>query len=213
MVGLCGCPLSCHRITTNLRRPSGFKLRNSSLILLDIWDDLGCYWILNWWRWRELNPRPRSVKWRFIHRLGPFFVTSAGGTDNPDRGLIPLFRSPSGDVAAIYPVPPFGRPKSPVGWFYEPATRRSRGLAHPPVRRRGPVRSYRWLFCFDRLVKGAHRSTPACTTHPDVNLSKPVTPEAPGSFPQEGTVGSSSIRPQAMRFKGPPSNMEDWRLL
>ena len=160
-----------------------------------------------WWRWRELNPRPRSVKWRFIHRLGPFCVTSAGESDNPDRGLIPCSRPPSGDVAVTYPVPPFGRPKSPVGWFYEPATRRSRGLAHPPVRRRGPVRSYRWQFCFDRLDKGAHRSTPACTTHRDVNLSKPVTPEVPKALPSRRDRKELSMGRHAMRFKGPPSNM------
>ncbi len=55
-----------------------------------------------------------------------------------------------------HPVPSSGRPRSPFGRFYEPVTRRSRGLARclKKIKRRGPVRSYRWQFCLGGLIRG-----------------------------------------------------------
>ena len=61
-------------------------------------------------------------------------------------------------------------------------------LAHClKIKQREPVRVFQifrfWHFCFDRLDKEASRSTPACTSRPCVNLSKPVTPRAIPIFP------------------------------
>ena len=171
------------------KRPNRTLNWGNSLVLLGLVDDFGCCRKSLWWRWRELNPRPRSAAWRVVHRLVPLWMTSTGmRADDPDRGLVPGFQPPSGDVAMAYSVPSFGRPKPPVGRFYEPATRRSRGLARSAIKRRGPVRSYRWQFCFDRLDKGANRPTPACASHP---CKQPVET----SHPQGACISPGSSNP------------------
>ena len=68
-----------------------------------------------------VEPASKKRGVEVLHRLGPVCVASAGvEPDDPDRGRVPWSRPPSGDVAVAYPVPPSGRPKSPVGWFNEP---------------------------------------------------------------------------------------------
>lgn len=75
-----------------------------------------------WWRWRESNPRPRHAGWRLFHRLGPL-LKPPGGKRTSRSGRVPPQSQPSlGGVGKIQPVPPSGRPKSPVGWFNESAT-------------------------------------------------------------------------------------------
>ena len=67
-----------------------------------------------------VEPASKKRDVEALHRLGPVGVTSTGvEPDDPDRGLVPWSRPPSGDVAVAYPVPPSGRPESPVGRFNE----------------------------------------------------------------------------------------------
>ena len=133
-----------------------------------------------------------------LHRLGPLVVTSRGKSRTTHiEDLPPDLGRGSEATSTAHPVPPSGRPKSPVGRFYESATRRSRFLACclRLIKQQGPVRSYRWQFCLGGLIRGPSVQPPPAPHTPEHNLSKPVTPRAPPKALREGTRwGDPSMR-------------------
>ena len=114
------------------------------------------FWRPNVWRWRESNPRPRNVEWWLF--TGLFRCRDLWGYARTTHieDFPPDLGPAAGAFRGAHSVPSSGRPESPFGRFYEPVTRRSRGLARclRKIKRRGPVRSYRWQFCLGGLLRG-----------------------------------------------------------
>ena len=93
--------------------------------------------------------------------------TPRRGTDEPLGACAFQSRCRLEGEGGIHPVPPFGRPKPPVGGFNESATRRSRFLARrlSCLKRREPIRSCRWQFVLGGLMRGpAVQPPPAPST-------------------------------------------------
>ena len=142
----------------------------------------------------EPASKKREVEARY--RLGPVLVTSAGMPDDPDRGRAPWSRPPSGGVAAAHPVPSSGRPKSPVGRFNEPGTRRSRGLArHCCLRGKGEGRSaietnhIFGVFVFIGLMRGPTDEPPPAPRTATATCRNHVTPGPDPSPPHPSGPG------------------------
>lgn len=82
--------------------------------------------------------------------------TPRRGTDEPLGACAFQSRCRLEGEGGTHPVPPFGRPKPPVGKFNESATRRSRFLARrlSCLKRQEPIRSCRWQFVLGGLMRG-----------------------------------------------------------
>ena len=146
-----------------------------------------------WWRWGESNPRPRHAGWRLFHRLGPL-LEPPGGERTSRLGRAPpsISAFPGGHPGRPSQcLRPAGR-SHPSGGFTSPLPGdRGCSLGHlSKLRRRGPVRSYRWQFCLGGLMRGpADQPPPAPDTRITTcrNRSPPLRDAAPRS-PREGAV-------------------------